>query len=195
MILCDHEIEAAIKSGEIIIRPEPSAAQFAPTALDIRVGSDFRRWRDSLRARGFCPEINFADLDLTELLDQTEPVALINGLAVIKPDDFVLVRTLETVHLPFTSKIAARIEGRSSAARLGMSVHVTAPTIHGGFHGKIVLEILNHGPFSIRIRPDEDCISQLIFERVSSQPKRDLVTTFIEQTTPLGTPARRKSRK
>lgn len=194
MILCDHEIEAAIKSGNIIIRPEPHPSQFAPTALDIRVGSDFRRWNPGLRAAGLDPGINFSDLEIADLLDLTEPVALTNGLVEVHPNDFILVRTLELVHLPFASQLAARIEGRSTGARLGMSIHVTAPTIHGGFNGKIVLEILNHGPFSIRIRPKVDCISQLIFERVSATPKRGLTTAFMEQSTPLGTPQKRKSR-
>jgi dCTP deaminase len=162
MILCDHEIDAAIRSGEIIVEPRPTPAQFAPTALDIHVGSDFRRWKQVLATPCLSSEVSFADLDLAALLDLTEPVPIVNDVVVVRPNDFLLVRTLETIHLPFTSKIAARIEGRSSGARLGMSVHVTAPTIHGGFHGKIVLEILNHGPFSIRIRPDVDCISQLI---------------------------------
>jgi hypothetical protein len=39
-----------------------------------------------------------------------------------------LVRTLEHVRLPLESKLAARVEGRSKQARLGMTAHITAPT-------------------------------------------------------------------
>jgi dCTP deaminase len=35
--------------------------------------------------------------------------------------------------LPHTARLAARVEGKSSLARLGLGVHVTAPTIHAGF--------------------------------------------------------------
>lgn len=52
---------------------------------------------------------------------------------VIKPNGFVLGWTIEKIKLPHTSKIAARVEGKSSLARIGLGVHVTAPTIHAGF--------------------------------------------------------------
>jgi dCTP deaminase len=191
MILCDHEIESAIKSGEIIVEPQPQSSQFNPTALDLRVGSDFRRWKQALSASGLDPGIKLGELKLIELLDFTEPVEVISGYVEIRPNDFILVRTLERIHLPTSSKLAARIEGRSTPARLGMSVHVTAPTIHGGFNGKITLEIINHGPFIIKIKPEIDCISQLIFEKVSAQPERGS-TTFMQQSTPLGTPVHKR---
>ena len=53
--------------------------------------------------------------------------------------------TAEYVELPIDSRIAARVEGKSSLARLGLGVHITAPTIHAGFPGQIRLEIVNHG--------------------------------------------------
>jgi len=37
------------------------------------------------------------------------------------------------------------VEGKSSLARLGIGIHITAPTIHAGFKGPIQLEICNYG--------------------------------------------------
>lgn len=88
--------------------------------------------------------------------------------------------------LPISGKLAARVEGRSSLARLGVSVHMTAPTIHCGFSGHIFLEVSNSGPFNLKIRPRKTPICQLIFEQVSSEPSGELDTYFVEQNVPTG---------
>jgi dCTP deaminase len=49
------------------------------------------------------------------------------------PASFYLGWTLQAVGLPHRSRIAARVEGKRSLARLGLGIHVTAPTIHAGF--------------------------------------------------------------
>ncbi len=46
---------------------------------------------------------------------------------------FVLGFTREMIQLLTRSKIAARVEGKSSLARMGVGVLVTAPTVHAGF--------------------------------------------------------------
>src|SRR5260370_38238383 len=46
---------------------------------------------------------------------------------------FVLGFTQQRIYLPNSSRLAARVEGKSSLARLGVGIHVTAPTIHAGF--------------------------------------------------------------
>ena len=71
----------------------------------------------------------------------------------LKPRAFVLAWTREVIDLPVTSRIAARVEGKSSLARIGMGVHVTAPTIHSGFKGPIQLEIYNFGENEIILDP------------------------------------------
>ena len=75
----------------------------------------------------------------------------------------VIGKTLEYVKLP--THLAARIEGKSSLARLGLSVHITAPTIQAGWEGRIYLEMNNVGPFNIELRPKME-IAQLIIEHV-----------------------------
>jgi hypothetical protein len=75
------------------------------------------------------------------------------GAVVINPQEFLLGITHERVHLPSSSRLCARVEGRSTLARLGLGVHVTAPTIHAGWNGKIALEIAHHGNVPIRLAP------------------------------------------
>lgn len=75
----------------------------------------------------------------------------------------LLAWTHETVVLPIASRVAARVEGKSGLARLGLIVHMTAPTIHAGFTGQIQLEMTNLGPHDIILDPGMP-ICQLIFE-------------------------------
>lgn len=84
----------------------------------------------------------------------------------------------ERVHLKHESKLAARVEGRSSLARLGLMVHLTAPTIHPGFSGRITLEMINHGPFYLRLVPGTTRVCQLIFERLEDAPEGEIATGF-----------------
>jgi len=69
------------------------------------------------------------------------------------------------------SKLAGRVEGRSKQARLGLTAHITAPIIHAGFSRRITLEIVNHGPFELKVRPRETRLRQLIIEEVKGVPR------------------------
>ena len=59
----------------------------------------------------------------------------------IRPREFLLGSTRETVHIP--NDLLARVEGKSSWARRGLMVHVTAGFIDPGFRGQITLELYN----------------------------------------------------
>jgi len=193
MILCDHHIEKALRDGNLAIDPLPQSGQLQSSSLDLCVGDDFRIWNPALKAPATAHSIDLDNVEISEILDLTQPLALNpQGLIAIDPGAFVLVRTLEHVHLPIRSKLAARVEGRSRQARLGMGVHITAPTIHAGFSGKITLEIINHGVFRLEIRPNVSKLCQLIIEKVSAIPKRGGSASFTGQSTVLGTPRGRQ---
>lgn len=104
---------------------------------------------------------------------------------VLKPGEFILALTRERVELPETTRIAARVEGKSSLARIGLAVHVTAPTIHAGFKGNITLEIKNHGVLPIRLTVGMP-ICQLIFEMVFGTPSKVMSGIFQNQRSVLG---------
>lgn len=67
----------------------------------------------------------------------------------LKPGEFVLGSTVEYIELG--NDVAARVEGKSSLARMGLAVHVTGGFIDPGFRGQITLEIVNlfHRPLII----------------------------------------------
>ena len=101
---------------------------------------------------------------------------------LIRPGELLLGITLEHVHLPADAAIAARVEGRSTLARMGRAVHLTAPTIHASFRGNIALEMTNHGPLPIRLRPGLLRVCQLILERTGGVPDAGLDSEFQDQT-------------
>jgi dCTP deaminase len=105
-------------------------------------------------------------------------------------DKFVLGWTAEKIQLPHRSRIAARVEGKSGLARLGLGVHVTAPTIHAGFGYKaddanytgseIQLEIWNMSSIPIVLDPGIR-ICQVIFEIVDGTPDKGYEGQFLIQ--------------
>jgi len=58
---------------------------------------------------------------------------------------------MEYIKLP--SNMAAQLEGRSSFARLGLQVHMTAGFVDPGFEGVLTFEIYNAGHNPIRLYP------------------------------------------
>jgi dCTP deaminase len=109
----------------------------------------------------------------------------VDGSCVLEPREFLLALTAERVELPRHARLAARVEGRSTLARLGVGIHVTAPTIHAGFRGRITLEITNVGGLRVRLRPGLR-ICQLVFETVFGTPSAELMTIFQDQSSVMG---------
>lgn len=68
---------------------------------------------------------------------------------VLQPGKCVLGATEEVITCP--SHIAIRVEGKSSLARLFMLPHVAAGWIDPGFKGQITLEIVNLGPWPVKL--------------------------------------------
>lgn len=195
MILSDGEIRAAIEGGGIVFDPELPAdyldVALTTSALDLRLGDELQFYRDLTEvvpvgladAAVIDPSKQGALPDLVKKWGTTRSIA--GSHYDLPPHTFVLGATLERVHLPESSCIAARVEGKSKMARLGFVVHMTAPTIHCGFLGNIVLEINNFGPYPIRLTPGM-AVCQLVFERVGQPPLTTQTTQFQGQSGAAG---------
>jgi len=70
---------------------------------------------------------------------------------VLEPGDAVLGCTVETIRCP--NNYTARVDGKSSLGRIFLAVHVTAGVVDCGFLGQITLEIVNHGPWRVVLKP------------------------------------------
>lgn len=176
MILTDREIEIALANGNIVVDPLPDLKKaLSSTTLDLRLSDIFEEW-EPLRATTIHPGADdFSHRQLERLRKRTTGASF-----HLNPGGFVLGWTIETVGLPIASRIAARVDGKSSLARLGIGVHVTAPVIHSGFSGNIQLEIFNLGPHHI-VLDAEMRICQLVFEQTYGTPLKGYSGVFAGQ--------------
>lgn len=176
MILTDREIQAFLASKQIIITPDPSPDAYSSTSLDLTLAEPGEVWRD-LPGQPIRP--NEVGYNYRSLESRKQKVTL-NGYP-FKSHTLLLAWTREDIILPYTSRVAARVEGKSGLARLGLLVHMTAPTIHAGFRGQIQLEMCNLGPYDI-ILDAGMTICQLIFEITFGTPSKGYGGQFSSQT-------------
>src|SRR5262249_42567162 len=117
---------------------------------------------------------------------------------IVKPGGFLLWMTKERVGTPeYNPELICFVEGKSTRARTGIQVHLTAPTIHAGWAGHVTLEITNSGPFHFLLRED-DVIAQLTVCTISSAPDPRLImnpSATQGQTGPGGAPRGRGKRR
>lgn len=86
----------------------------------------------------------------------------------IAPGVFVLLSTVEVITLP--ADIAAQVSGKSSLARMGLSIE-TAGWVDPGFSGQLTLEVLNTGPEAITLTAGQP-VAQLVFMEMKSPAMR-----------------------
>ncbi len=188
MILSNVDIRKALQKGALVIDPLPEEIQMDSTSIDLRMGESLWSWDEELIQRtGF--RVSVGQFNYKELSERflVEVAREASGTYLIQPHTVYLASTFEKIELPSRSRLAARIEGKSSLARLGLSVHITAPTIHCGTGlGIITLEMFNQGAFSIEVTPGVSRICQLILEQVLSEPEERTTRTFKEQKSPKG---------
>ena len=182
MILTDREILAACENNQIVIDPLPNfAVALSSTSLDLTLWDRIRVWNPKVPGteRTICPaSSDFSYLTVAESFTRLDNIGADGFL--LKPGHFLLAWTTEEITLPTSSKIAARVEGKSSLARLGIGVHVTAPTIHAGFIGHIQLEMFNHGNLTVKLEVGMN-VCQLIFEQILGTPNQGYKGQFLRQ--------------
>ena len=181
MILTDREIQIALEKGNIVIDPRPVDKAYSSTSVDLTLDPILSIFKGSMAGldRVVDPSIQDFDHDAT-LAELTDQVTIPEEGYTFKPGHLILAWTKEYVNLQNDIRIAARVEGKSSLARLGIGVHVTAPIIHAGFDGRIRLEMINHGKVPVRLRSDMR-ICQLVFETTLGTPERGYKGRFSGQ--------------
>jgi dCTP deaminase len=180
MILTDREIDLAIGKGQIVVEPAPSMGAISSSSLDLRLDDRARRFKPVAK-HGLAIDPASADYSYHEIARGLLEDVSIKPRHILDPRELLLAWTIEKVTLPVSARLAARVEGKSSLARLGLGVHITAPTIHAGFSGQIQLEMVNHGPSPIVLTPGMS-ICQLIIEMTFGTPAKGYEGRFAGQT-------------
>jgi dCTP deaminase len=175
VILTDREIQIALQQEHLFIEPRPGPAAYSSTSVDLTLGTTFAEWRPMPGGpiRPAAPGFRYTDFVRNQQIQEV-------AVYFLKPNSFVLAWTTEVISIPIHSRLAARVEGKSSLARLGIGVHLTAPTVHCGFKGNIQLEVLNSGPNEIILDAGMP-ICQLIFEQTTGTPEKGYQGLFLDQ--------------
>ncbi len=142
MILSDMDIRKNIQDGVIKIVPAPNfEEQLGPCSLDLHLGNSFKIFKVS--------RYSFIDLKNGANVDEMMEEVMVKDDApfIIQPHDFVVAVTREEIILP--PNMMGRLDGRSSLARLGLVIHVTAARFDPGWKGKAVMELGNLGTVPI----------------------------------------------
>jgi len=169
MKLSDVHLLEQIAAGKIIINPSIPDEHIGSFSVDLRLGKYFRIFKHTK-----CPP--FIDLgtpsnNIFVMGEQSmEEIKVDEGEAFyLHPGELVLGTTIEHITLP--NDIIGWLDGRSSLARLGLMVHLTAHAIDPGWDGRITLEFANLGKLPLALRPGMR-ICAVSFEPLSGPTSR-----------------------
>ena len=140
MILSDRTLKDIILNQKIYLVNPFNIEDLQPCSIDLHLGDELKT-------------IHGKSIDLSQ------------GSYKLKPNEFILGSTMEYVNVPFD--LMARVEGKSSIARLGVMIHITAGYIDAGFHGNVTLEIYNCSDKEFELFHG-DSICQIAFETLTT---------------------------
>ena len=179
MIYSGEDIREALRQGVLVIAPIPDEGMYSTSSVDLRLGNVFTVFNTPSEDSGVFVTVGRSEPEEIATQYGMRREIASTGYLELKPGQFVLANTLERIELPL--HLAARVEGRSSLARFGLSIHQTAPTIHADFRGTVRLEISNVGPFLCRLTPGIP-ICQLIIEELKTPASEPLRSRFRNQS-------------
>ncbi|MCA9774897.1 MAG: dCTP deaminase [Myxococcales bacterium] len=159
-ILSRPDLLAYIGNGRLALDPVVEETQIEQVSVDLRLGRKFTTFRTGQQ---HIPSVRpmpslWSSLDLWNHEEADR--------FTIRPGQFLLAQTHETVGIP--PDLMGFVEGRSSFARVGVSIHVTAPKIDPGFRGRITLEMMNFGTYPVELHALEDRPAQLMLFRLTT---------------------------
>jgi dCTP deaminase len=175
MILSQPGIRTAIEAGEIKFDQPLQDNQFGEASVDLCLGFSFTVLRDpggmTFSVADGLQGVGEAGVWKEKILREADEHGKRESYKLI-PDDFVLAMTHESITI--SNKLIARVEGRSTYARVGLSMHQTAPWLQPGREGQLILEIKNAGPLTIELTPLIDRPCQITFFRLSKPLPKSL---------------------
>lgn len=170
MRLAASAIKREIQDGNLTFNPQVNQELIVDSSVDLTLSGDFISLRPASRLAqaGVTSFIEIARYNFQRFVEQLgEEIRLApTDHLDIPVQQLVLGYTQEIVGLP--QHLGGRVEGKSGYARIGLFVHISAPTVHPGFRNRIMLEFYNVGPLPVRVHPG-DVICQLVLERVEGE--------------------------
>ena len=163
MYLSDKTIKEYLKSGKIVVQPEFDEKNIRSAGIRVHLDDKILLPK---------PGQTISLQNPTEL--EYDEHFLKQEAYTIKPGEFLLASTLENVQMD--RGLIAFVDGRSTIARLGLTVHVTSTTIDGNYDEAraTTLEMKNVGNFAITLNY-KDPVGMMVFaelkESVEQSPQ------------------------
>jgi len=157
MILSDKDIQKAIDSGDIIVKPF-NKKHLQPASIDLLLGRHFLVY----------------DIHKNCVIDSKKPIdGMMKRITINKNEPFVLHPggfALGMIHetTGVSSSFVGRLEGKSSVGRMGVLIHVTAGFLDPGNSLNMTLELHNTANMPILLYYKMP-IAQMAFEKLSSK--------------------------
>ncbi len=152
MMLSNEDIQEAIKSGGLLIEPY-SEELLRGAGLVLRLGAKLLK-----AAPG-----QIVDVKSKVAPHYDEIIITADKPYRIEPGEFILGHTYERVTVGPT--LGFFIEGRSTLARIGLTIVQTAMIVYPGHRNRTVtLELANHGPNPILLYPKMKIARVALFE-------------------------------
>lgn len=149
MILSKNTLLSKLQTNELLIDPllDPDE-QIQGSKIDLRLDNVFMLL-EAQQTPYYDPQEKPNAYGLEESFQRIE--IGFEDHFFLHPGSFILGQTLEFIRVP--PSCVGRIEGRSSLARRGILVHITASMIDPGYCGYICLELFNVGKVPVRLSP------------------------------------------
>lgn len=164
MLLSDVDVRAELTSGMLQITNLVEGA-IGSSSIDLMLGNDFVRFEGE---HDYMEQRRQIDPKTDNSQDGCPVHVADDGCFLLGPGDFALGSTRECFTFP--PHLAGLLEGKSSLARLGLIVHVTAGFFDAGFPGYPTLEFFNVRRRTIRLYPGMP-VAQMAIIRMSSPAK------------------------
>ena len=190
MFLSDRDLKYALECEDLICNPPPT--EYGLSGIDLHLDKieeakiwDPARRKKSLSGLAAKSSVGFGDFEYKQFAEscaipvpslvkgENQPVCRDGDCVILRPGGFLLWLTKEKVGTPTKkARYICFINGKSTRARLGLLVHMTAPTIDAGWWGQVTLEMANLGPFDLSLE-EGDAIAQLVVAMMSSPPTQE----------------------
>jgi dCTP deaminase len=154
MMYSDTDILEAIKKGDLKVEPLFEGS-VRPGGLRLHLGETILKPKPGI----------VADVKIG-VMPEYEKIIIPEEGYLLEPGGFVLSATYEKVSIG--NNIGFLIEGRSTLARLGLTIVQTAMIVYPGHTNRAVtLELANHGPNAIKLYPQMKIARVALFEMKS----------------------------
>ena len=165
-ILSGHAIRAAQRRGEIEITPYDDKL-INPNSVDVRLGTRVVTYGHYVGSKSpklisLAPQVGVLDAKRENPCERHEVDP--DGAFILYPGHLYLMHTAEVIRTPC---YVPKLDGKSSVARLGVTVHLTAGFGEVGFNGQYTLEVTVVYPTKLYAGMR---IAQMYFEELAGDP-------------------------